>query len=217
MVKRSRRIKTKTRGRDEKLRGGHLRPFQYQQVPPLCSTFLELFVFACNVSRLDSEDLLLFTTCNIRTQWPFLACLWDSPLGHYLSLRITQRHSERDGRTEKMEDNVKRREIKWFISWPKHNILLQEALCYAVSDVTFRRPEPGSARRITHWTRTIDHRRCLLLSVCPPSYRLPFFLFMSASPVLSAPSFCLSRAPHFSSSSICQPSPYPLLFLQSSL
>lgn len=112
MVKHSWRIKMKTRGRDEKLRGGHLWPFQYQQVPPLCSTFLVLFVFACNVSRLDSEDLLLFTTCNIRTQWPFLTCLWDSPLGHYLSLRITQRHSERDGRTKKMEDNVKRREIK---------------------------------------------------------------------------------------------------------
>lgn len=59
-------------------------------------------------------------------------------------------------------------------------------VCVGGGDVTFRRPGPGSARRITHWTRTIDHRRCLLLPVCPPSYRLPFFLFMSASPVLSA-------------------------------
>lgn len=193
----------------KKLRGSFA-AFSISTSPPpththtLCSTFLPLFVFACNASRLDREDLLLFTTCNIATQWPLLTWQWDSSLGHYLS----REHTDTEGRGDKKRDNnVNGREIKWFILFPKHNILLQEA----------RRQCRSSARHIARWTRTIDHRRRLLLAVCCLPDRLPFILFMSASPILSSPSFCLSQAPHFSSPSICQPSPHPLLFLPSSL
>lgn len=103
----------------------------------------------------------------------------------------------------------------------------QEAQYFAVggSDVTRRSARARLVLLLNasqRWTHIID-RRCrssrwlpsLALPSVSPSAFLPLYV-CSSHPLcfFSPPSFCLSQAPHFSSSSICHPSPYPLLFRQ---
>lgn len=137
---------------------------------------------------------------------------------HYISIYLA------DTETQRWRVMWRQGKVKWFILLVKHNILYQEVQYFSVggSDVTYRRP--GAQLSVSHVGLILlitDAACCVgcFHSVCPPSYRLPLFLFMSASPILSvsSPSFCLSQVPHLSSSSICHPSRYPLLFLQTSL